>query len=342
MNPRGRRPGFAVATALFTLVVIGALAMGTLFAATHERRAGTDALHQARAVMAAEWGVEQVIAMWRREWNGALARGHGRTWTRATSEGARLVIGVTRLADDLFLVTSEARAGPARRQVARAVRLDVRDPPLVAALVATGALDTTGVTAVDGLDRAPPQWDCPPPAMAIPAIAITDTASALRFGHFDWAALVGAANTSLTVRVSDVAPRASGEECDTGVAENWGEPNRSNGGPCTGYYPVIHAPSDLVVDGGRGQGILIVEGNLTIQGGFEFAGAVLVRGAVIAGPGGGRILGTMSIASQGATPSSVDGISIGFSRCATRKALLGIAMPIAVVERSWSEWFPEQ
>jgi len=65
---------------------------------------------------------------------------------------------------------------------------------------------------------------------------------------------------------------------------------------------------------------------------------VLVRGAVIGGPGGGRILGTLSIAGQGATPSSMDGISIGFSRCAVRKALLGIAMPVAVAERSWSEW----
>jgi hypothetical protein len=339
MSTRGNPRGFAVATALFTIVVIGALAMGTLFAATHEMRAGTEALHQTRAIMAAELGVEQAIVGWSREWNGALARGHGRSWT-ATTDGARLVIGVTRLADDLFLVTSESRAGPARRRVARAVRLDVRDPPLLAALVATSGVDTTGATAVDGSDHAPSAWDCPPPsATSFPAIAVTDTASTLRFGHFDWAALVSVAHTSLTVRATGVAPRASDEECDTAVPENWGEPNRLNGGPCTGYYPVIHAPSDLVIDGGRGQGVLIVEGNLTIQSAFEFTGVVLVRGAVIGGPGGGRITGTMSVAGQGATASSLQGIAIEFSRCAARKALLGIAMPKALAERSWSEWF---
>jgi hypothetical protein len=339
MGSRGRG-GFAVATALFALVVIGALAMGTLYAATHELRGGADAIHQARAVMAAELGVEQTTAAWSREWNGALGRGYGRSWTYATSEGARVTISLTRLADDLFLVTAEARAGPARRRVARVVRLGAEDPLFLAAIVAATAIDTAG--AVDASDHSPAQWDCSAPGSALPAIAITDTNSVLRFGQFDWPTLVGLANSRVTVRVIGAAPRVSGEECDTAAPENWGEPNRWMGGPCTGYYPVIHAPSDLVIDGGRGQGVLVVEGNLTIQGGAEFTGVVLVRGAVIGGPGGAHITGTMSVASQGATTSVLDGIAIAFSRCAARKALLGIAMPAAVVERSWSEWYYEQ
>src|SRR5688572_31706701 len=131
-----RSRGFAVATALFALAVVGALAIGTLFAATHELRSASDAIHQARAIMAAELGVEQAVAMWNREWNGALARGFRRTSTLSTPEGTRVTVHVTRLADELFLVTSEARAGPARRQVSRVVRLDVGDPPVFAALAA--------------------------------------------------------------------------------------------------------------------------------------------------------------------------------------------------------------
>ena len=45
--------------------------------------------------------------------------------------------------------------------------------------------------------------------------------------------------------------------------------------------------------------MLIVEGNLTLRSGVDFTGVVLVRGAVIGGPGGGRVTGTMSIAGQG-------------------------------------------
>lgn len=338
----GGREGFAVATALFTLVVMGALAIGTLYAATHELRGGTDAIYQARAVMAADLGVEQTIAAWSREWNGALGRGYGRSWTYSTVEGARITVDLTRLADDLFLITSEARAGPARRQVARVVRLDVDDPLLQAALLATAMIDSTTSSGVDGSDHPPAQWDCPAPGPPLPTIVITDTTSALRLGQFDWPALIGLAHSRVTVRVTGAAPRVSDEECDTAAPENWGEPNRWMGGPCTGYYPVIHAASDLVIDGGRGQGVLVVDGNLTIQGGAEFSGVVLVRGAVLDGPGGGRISGALAIAGQGATLSSLDGISIDFSRCAARKALLDIAMPKAVVERSWSEMFLDQ
>lgn len=342
MTGRRDRDGFAVATALFALVVIGALAVGTLYAATHELRGGALAVHQARAVMAAELGVEQTIAAWTREWNGSLGRGYGRGWTYSTAEGAQMTIGLTRLADDLFLVTSEARAGPARRRVARVVRLDVDDPPVRGALLASTVIDSTVGSTVDGSDHPPAQWDCAAPGPALPAIAVVDTSEALRFGQFDWPTLVRLANSRLTVRVTGAAPRASGEECDTTTPDNWGEPNRWMGGPCTGYYPVIHAASDLVIDGGRGQGLLVADGNLTLQGGFEFAGVVLVRGALVGGPGGARITGTASVAGQGATLSVLDGIAIDFSRCAARKALLGVAMPTAVVERSWSEWFPER
>jgi hypothetical protein len=205
--------------------------------------------------------------------------------------------------------------------------------------VSATAIDT--IAGVDASDHLPAQWDCPAPGTALPAIAITDTTSALRFGQFDWPALVGLANARVSVRVTGATPRVSDEECDTTAPDNWGEPNRWLGGPCTGYYPVIHAASDLVVDGGRGQGVLVVDGNLTLQGGFEFTGAVLVRGALRGGPGGGRITGMASVAGQGATSSALDGITVAFSRCAARKALLGIAMPVAVIERSWSEWFLE-
>jgi hypothetical protein len=338
----GGREGFAVATALFTLVVMGALAIGTLYAATHELRGGADAIHQARAIMAAELGVEQTIAAWSREWNGALGRGYGRSWTHSTVEGAQITVDLTRLADDLFLIASEARAGPARRRVARVVRLVVDDPLLQAALLATSVIDSTMTSGVDGSDHPSAQWDCPAPGPPLPAIVITDTTSALRLGQFDWAALVGLAHSRVTVRVTGAAPRVSDEECDTAAPENWGEPNRWMGGPCTGYYPVIHGASDLVIDGGRGQGVLVVEGNLTIQGGAEFTGVVLVRGAVLDGPGGGSITGALAIAGQGATLSSLGGISIDFSRCAARKALLGIAMPTAVIERSWSDWFYDE
>lgn len=341
MNTVAQRPGFAVATALFALVVVGALAMGTLFAATYELRSGSAAIHQARAVMAAELGVEQTIATWNREWNGALARGYGRTSTLSTPEGARLTVHLTRLADELFLVASEARAGPARRQVARVVMLDTGDPLILAALGARTVVDVSASAGIDGSDRAPVGWDCPTPGAALPPLIIADSSALLRFGQFDWEELVEGANARTTARVSGTAPRFTDEECDTTAPDNWGEPARSNGGVCTSYYPVIHAPGDLIIDGGRGQGLLLVDGDLTLQGGFEFFGVVLVRGALHGGPGGARVTGTVSIAAQGEREPVLGGIAIDFSRCAARKALLGIALPVPVAGRSWHEGFEQ-
>ena len=340
MNTVAQRPGFAVATALFALVVVGALAMGTLFAATYELRAGSAAIHQARAVMAAELGVEKTIATWNREWNGALARGYGRTLTVSSPEGARLTVHVTRLADELFLVTSEARAGPARRQVARVVMLDTGDPLILAALAARAVVDASASAGIDGSDRAPLGWDCPALGAAVPPF-IVDTNALLRFGQFDWDELVEVANARTTALVSGAAPRSTDEECDTTDPDNWGEPVRSNGGACASYYPVIHAPGDLIIDGGRGQGLLLVDGDLTLQGRFEFFGVVLVRGALLSGPGGARVTGTVSIAAQGETDSVLGGIAIDFSRCAARKALLGIAVPVPVAGRSWHDGFEQ-
>jgi hypothetical protein len=248
-------------------------------------------------------------------------------------------VTLTRLADELFLITAEARAGPARRQVARVVRLDAAAPPVVAALVSSAPLGLAASPGIDGTDHSPPGWDCPTPGAPLPQAVVTDTATLLRFGQLDWAALAQRATARVGSRVTGAAPRSGDEECDTTDPASWGEPARANGGPCTAHYPIVHAPGDLTVDGGRGQGVLLVDGDLTLAGGFEFHGAILVRGALLSGAGGARITGTVWVAAQSGTASALDGIAIDLSRCTTRKALLGLAVPVPVVDRSWTEAF---
>jgi hypothetical protein len=251
-------------------------------------------------------------------------------------------VTLTRLADELFLVTAEARAGPARRQVSRAVRLDAATAPVIAALVSSVPLDPGASAGIDSLDHSPQGWDCPTPGAPLPQAVVTDTATLARFGQFAWTTLAQRATARVGSRVTGAAPRYGDEECDTTDPSSWGEPLRSNGGPCTAHYPIIHASGDLTVDGGRGQGVLLVDGDLTLAGGFEFHGAILVRGALLSGPGGARITGTVWVAAQSATASALDGIAIDLSRCATRKALLALAAPLPVVERSWTEAFVER
>ena len=61
------------------------------------------------------------------------------------------------------------------------------------------------------------------------------------------------------------------------VDSNWGDPlNKLS--PCFNYFPIIYHQGDLSISGnGYGQGILLVEGNLTVQGRIDFYGPVIVH-----------------------------------------------------------------
>ncbi len=68
-------------------------------------------------------------------------------------------------------------------------------------------------------------------------------------------------------------------KCDTNVETNWGEPTLATD-PCFNYFPIIYHYGNLKLQGGRGQGILLVEGDLTATGGMVFYGPVFVTGTL--------------------------------------------------------------
>ena len=84
---------------------------------------------------------------------------------------------------------------------------------------------------------------------------------------------------------NQVAPSLTGnpQKCNTGDEMNWGEPWRSGGGDvsqCTGYFPIIYGSGSQLklTGGGRGQGLLLVEGDFVVAGGFEFTGLIIAQG----------------------------------------------------------------
>jgi hypothetical protein len=104
-------------------------------------------------------------------------------------------------------------------------------------------------------------------------------------------ALEAAADLSATGPVTPRPRLAPAGSCDTSDAANWGD---ISGGPCGGYAPVVHAPAELRVAEGAGQGILIADGPVTFASGTVYRGVIvagadvrvepgaLLRGAVIA------------------------------------------------------------
>lgn len=110
--------------------------------------------------------------------------------------------------------------------------------------------------------------------------AIDDAAIEAVLGG-SWDALVGAADVTLrgNSRIRrEIAPRVRRGRCDAGDDLNWGDPEDPSS-PCWDRLPVIHAEGDLRIDGGGiGQGILLVEGDLSMTEDMRFYGLVVVRG----------------------------------------------------------------
>jgi hypothetical protein len=367
MSPMlSRRSGFALPVAVFAIVIIGALVAGAFFASTQEFRIGTNTLQQTRALGAAEFGLNETHANWNSAWNNTMQRGQVRTLTPATSDGSVATVRVTRLNDQAFLVASEGSSGPARRRTAKLLVLNVPQLNMLAALTARGATKIGGSSFIDGNDHTYDGWECPAAGPPLPGIAASDTSEITRagcqnyncvagspkvvetpaaadtntyfnFGSLDWAQLTAMAS-KLASGGKTALPSVVNGACDEGDVNNWGEPYKANGGPCVDYYPIIYSDGNLTMNGGRGQGILLVEGDLHVQGGFEFFGPVIVRGILKTSGTGGHFNGGVLAANVDLDQNVVIGNAvIEFSRCTIAKALNGSASLATAVERAWYE-----
>lgn len=372
-NPQSRgRGGIALLVALVAMAVIGLLVAAAHLAATQSQRSGERRLLQTESLAAAEYGVERAAA------NAPLTAWRAMIPGTVDSVGpwsvgrASVAVRVTRLGDSLQpLVLVEGIASAGSGVVRRARRATSLTLSLAAATFAPlGALTIAAPVRlgpgamVDGTDLPPAGWSCPAPAPSLPGIATSDASSVtmacgpacvggappvsqlaaaadsnsyLAFGELGWAALVSSAR-SIPSTVSP-APTVGGGACLTSDPANWGDPNRAvPAGPCEAFLPVLHAPGDLHLSGGVGQGVLLVEGDLTVSGGARFAGIVIARGAVHAAGAGGRIEGALMARSRsGATSDLAAPLVVAYSRCVLAAAEQATMRPRPISFRAWAE-----
>ena len=258
------RRGFALATAVGAIALVGALVAGAFVASTGEFRTGRDAIQQTRAFAAAEYGQSALRNNWDGAWNNSMLRGDTVVRTYDAG-GAAAIVRVTRLSDAIFLVTSEASAGTgiasgARRRVASLLKLSMPNVRVMGALTARGATKVGGSALMIGRDTLYPGWDCAAPApgtgvagVAVPALSslslggtcagwqcvqgfpvvklgaeMADTNTYFSYGDYQWNDLVSMATKILGPGPhTAVGPRyATGGACDVTNPLNWGEPNK--------------------------------------------------------------------------------------------------------------------
>ena len=374
-----RRGGFALGLALMAIVIIGALIVGAFFMSAQEYRVGRNAVTQANALAGAEYGQSAVYAGWDKSWNKLAI---GSTIVRAYSPGGGVVdtVRITKLDSLNYLVVSEARAGTgvrsgARRRTGLLLRLQVPQLQLLGAMTTRGSVIIGGSTNLFGRDTSFAGWDCPPAGAATAGVAVTDTQKLslggkckqmscisgsplayinasvadtniyFNYGGLRWPDLVAMADKSpLSGTFTQVQPSLKLDlSCNTADIKNWGDPNKSPvKGACADYFPILYAPGDLTINGNVGQGILLVGGNLNIQGGFTFYGPIIARGTVkLTGTGNHVNGGIMAAAVIDSTTSStlLGNSSIQFSRCALNTVLRSTANPSRVRDRSWVDLY---
>jgi hypothetical protein len=375
-----RREGFALVATMLAMLVVGAIVTGGFYAASQESQITRSLSHADDALSIAETGMNQEMASTLFRSLDSIAIGTTRTNPSQAVTVNSVVKGnyvtkITRLTTSTFVFQSDAqviRGGRnvgAGRTLATMARVRTADFDNQAAVVIYSDLRVGGSSEVDGTDQYPVEWtgqDCPPLTGGTAAV-VTNPGTTIEtmgggvingtisrqtlsagtftvFGDLTWNDLVAMAEKRYPTDET-VNPVAvwSGTSCTTSIRDNWGQPLIITN-PCFNYAPIIYAAQDLhISSSNRGQGILLVEGNLDISGGFTFHGVVVVKGRLTITGTGGHINGT-AMAYGGGDLDSVSSVMgnalLQYSSCSIDRAVKNnsaFSRAVPIYHRSWMD-----
>ena len=367
--------GVALAVAIFAIVIIGMLVAGAFYASYLEQRTGENTLYAQQAFEAAESGMADVLSNWNQSVYGGFPVDTPQTLATVTTGRTRYTPLITRLNSTMFLVSARGEqvdaggAVLARRMLGTLARLTPTVVDVQAAVTSKGVVKVGGSSTVDGNDHTPTGWtDCPAPGAAKSGVrtdqVVQVTGSATTLGSPPTTTHDGTVVDSLftnpfnelmavaTITLpsgnyNGMAPSTTGSplRCNKANTLNWGEPWRApTAGTvalCQGYFPVIYSPGDLQLQTGRGEGILLVGGDLDIRGNFEFTGLIIVRGQLKSNGTGNKVTGGILAqnADLGDLTTLIGNPVANYSACAVSKALSASASVRPLTERSWVQLY---
>ncbi|HWO90182.1 MAG TPA: hypothetical protein VNL98_13645 [Gemmatimonadales bacterium] len=278
----------------------------------------------------------------------------------------------------LIRSTGTDTRGVSQRTLAQLVRLQFVAIDINAGLTTRGSLKLGGSSYIDGVDVPPASWSgCATTGLdTLPGILTRDSSqietsgcsnfSCVRgdpkvqndpsindstffsFGDINWDELVSMRTITIpagTGTITSAAPVGTSTTCvinpdPNAYSTNWGEPQRTAPyvAGCINHFPIIYAAGNLKITGGRGQGILLVNGDLEVQGGFKFFGPVIVRGSLRTAGTGGHFNGGVMAANVDLEQSSVLGDAvIRYSSCAVIQATQANSPGRMLRQRAWAE-----
>jgi len=370
MNARMRsRRALALPMVLGAITLIGTLIAGVMYLATQDYRVGANSLNETRAEQAAELGLNRLTTDWDQSKNTSMVTGDTLRMNYTDGSGATVSVFVTRLAGPFFWAVSEAQTRGnslqygSRRRFGQLFRLNTPNVNFLGAVTAAGNIRVSGNVNVNGNDANPSGWSCSGTLTNMPGAVITPTATStvngsvtingnppyttsalagdtntyFNYGGSTYATLAALANITLAGgNYSGMAPAVSGGVCNKASTMNWGDPTRP-GGACTTYFPIIHITGNATLSTGTGQGILLVDGDLTKSGNFSFYGVVIARGTIRSSGSNNGVTGVEMAAAVdlGDAVTLSGSTTIQYSSCAVQQALSASSTLATTKGRAW-------
>lgn len=367
--------GMALPMAVFALVVIGALVAGIFFTGRIEQRSGTNGVLTAQAFESAEAGVALQMANW--GYN-SLAAGATVPIAR-TSLGAKSAYSgsVERLSQTTFMLavdgeqfnsTTQTDANLiSSRTVARLLKLSPVQVSVQSALLARGDVTVRGTSNLSGNNTDPPTWSGCSAADNLTGVRTSGTLSGNAVDDIEgdppyeenvtdltdstfmkpFNELKRSADILLTGGSLSPLPQvylSSPTVCNTAPTTNWGEPYGGAGAgiivPCQSHFPVIYSNGNLRLTNGRGQGVLLVEGDLDLAGNFIFNGIIIATGTFDASHGTNIVHGAVLSSNARLDDMTIAGTpTVNYSACAVERALNGAAAVEPLAGRGWVQLY---
>ena len=171
-----------------------------------------------------------------------------------------------------------------------------------------------------------------------------DSSTFYNYGYTNYVQLSQQASIQLAPGTYSPAPVVLNGVCQTGNTTNWGDGN-DHSAACGTYFPIIWLKGPTGpgsgtwnIAGGQGQGVLLVDGDVSFQGNFTFYGMIVVRGkSTTIANSTIKIYGTLltKTADFGANSSGSGSFTVNWSSCALSQSLSGTGLGALARSRSF-------
>ncbi len=283
-----------------------------------------------------------------------------------------------KLGNNIFLIDvtgrDQASAGGAlaggtgaRQRIGMITRLAPIDFGIKASLTTQGGVSLQGNANVNGADQIPTGWtNCDLPGPVMPGIrdnggnvttggngnvqgnppVVNDpglsNGTFTNFGGSTYDQLAARANIQLGPGTYKTNPALVGAQCDHTVLTNWGD-GMTPGSACSTYFPIIHIAGTATLNGDQGQGVLLVDGDLNVQGSYQFFGIVIIQGDLKTAGGGStdaHFWGGVMAKNADLSIQSLSGkATLNYSSCSILAALQATANISMMRQRGWIQLY---